>query len=743
MASGNEHHILIRQLHSTPTFFIRKPDPRQRGTAPPKEFKLPPVSSNFVSAPSRGAGSLHYTTTSEACFSPLNRVGFPEELLPFRSALLRSRDTQFTDSFVAGAYRDSRLGVAEMRAKRIERLRKQQATVEAAKLKVMSDLKRLEGQRKRQDTEERKRERWKKLNTTLNVAIVLQKMVRGRFVRRRIREARHGREKAKERAVKEFAASKIQKWALRCLARAYVALHQYDEDSNDSNDEEDEGEEETGSGADSSGAAASLGGDTFNEAKEGGGRVFSMDDKRVAAGEGGERRKADGNVGTGSGGGGGGGDGGIQDTQGVGHQKKLEMDATKESKGSALTALAAAASEAAPVSKEKVKGGLLLGSFDGGLGSFDRQRGQETAWAKRDRQRRETLLLLDRFDEIGVPEAALHSSSVAVQSLARRVAASTSVTKIRNALRLVRWFLGTFFKSCPLHLKLEAIYLGRPLLNPRVQGDASRRLGYPILISKRLNEWQKLRPGLHLSAHGGLARKSVVTARTLSYRKQQQQLGLEAAATATAAGRGGPAAVGSAVTRRPQLASKAFNDKTMSEYFRYSKQEAERLKDVEKWETNREASALMLQAAWRAMTARKRYRRRLTLAKEVKAAEATRLARAMMLRIPTEEPDRTATQAWLVEDEKGVDTHKGKRGRGARGPGAGAVDMSRTARQVFWLEGGDDHGEKVRNAAVGMPNKGRGRVHLSGLNRGPSAPHLLGAGLQGYYSPVKSRTRLN
>jgi hypothetical protein len=48
---------------------------------------------------------------------------------------------------------------------------------------------------------------------------------------------------------------------------------------------------------------------------------------------------------------------------------------------------------------------------------------------------------------------------------------------------------------------------------------------------------------------------------------------------------------------------------------------------------------------------------------------------------------------------------------------------------------------QVRNAAVGMPNKGRGIQKLASLNRGPSAPRLLGGGLGGYYSPMKKQMR--
>jgi|AntAceMinimDraft_5_1070358.scaffolds.fasta_scaffold88351_1 hypothetical protein len=42
----------------------------------------------------------------------------------------------FTESFVAGAYRDSRLGVAEMRKRRVDRLRARQYIINQAQEKV-------------------------------------------------------------------------------------------------------------------------------------------------------------------------------------------------------------------------------------------------------------------------------------------------------------------------------------------------------------------------------------------------------------------------------------------------------------------------------------------------------------------------------------------------------------------------------------------------------------------------------
>lgn len=54
----------------------------------------------------------------------------------YRSHICSARQNQFTESFVAGAYRDSRLGVSELRKRRVGRLRARQAVINQAQEKV-------------------------------------------------------------------------------------------------------------------------------------------------------------------------------------------------------------------------------------------------------------------------------------------------------------------------------------------------------------------------------------------------------------------------------------------------------------------------------------------------------------------------------------------------------------------------------------------------------------------------------
>jgi len=70
--------------------------------------------------------------------------GFPPELLPMNLAIKRSKGNAFTNSFVAGAYRDTRMGVDDLRALRLARLKKKQSVIDAAKGAVAADIERLQ-----------------------------------------------------------------------------------------------------------------------------------------------------------------------------------------------------------------------------------------------------------------------------------------------------------------------------------------------------------------------------------------------------------------------------------------------------------------------------------------------------------------------------------------------------------------------------------------------------------------------
>ena len=59
-------------------------------------------------------------------------------------AINRSKGNAFTNSFVAGAYRDTRMGVDDLRALRLARLKKKQSVIDAAKGAVAADIERLQ-----------------------------------------------------------------------------------------------------------------------------------------------------------------------------------------------------------------------------------------------------------------------------------------------------------------------------------------------------------------------------------------------------------------------------------------------------------------------------------------------------------------------------------------------------------------------------------------------------------------------
>jgi hypothetical protein len=50
--------------------------------------------------------------------------------------------SEFTESFIGGMYRDSRMGVSELRQKRVLRLAKKRQVIEDAQEKVMEEVRR-------------------------------------------------------------------------------------------------------------------------------------------------------------------------------------------------------------------------------------------------------------------------------------------------------------------------------------------------------------------------------------------------------------------------------------------------------------------------------------------------------------------------------------------------------------------------------------------------------------------------
>ena len=85
-----------------------------------------------------------YQTASSLSFTPAHLEGFPTEMLPCHMEIQRAKHNDFTDSFCGLSYRDTRMGVAELREKRVRRLRKKQEQVDAVQLKLSNDIMRME-----------------------------------------------------------------------------------------------------------------------------------------------------------------------------------------------------------------------------------------------------------------------------------------------------------------------------------------------------------------------------------------------------------------------------------------------------------------------------------------------------------------------------------------------------------------------------------------------------------------------
>lgn len=147
-----------------------------------------------------------YTTSNMAAYNDERMAGFPQDCLPIQNELLRNStvviendpslpsalslslsllfmrlqftfyrvsffslctsfsvaisflffcQNDFTSSFIAGMYQDSRMGVAELREKRMVRLRKQQATVAQAQAQVAAKVVAMEA--KKQEAKARKK----------------------------------------------------------------------------------------------------------------------------------------------------------------------------------------------------------------------------------------------------------------------------------------------------------------------------------------------------------------------------------------------------------------------------------------------------------------------------------------------------------------------------------------------------------------------------------------------------------
>lgn len=165
------------------TRFVTKFSVGTGDRTPLQQLNLPPVSPVFMS-PSRKDG-VGYLSSSMESFSTARFQGFPEEMSPIRRDVQRGKETTFSDSFVAGAYRDTRFGVADLRVKRMTRMKKQKEALGASQRRLEENIKRLEESRAETKSAKRAEIRRKKLAIWTNATIVIQRCVRGRITRRR------------------------------------------------------------------------------------------------------------------------------------------------------------------------------------------------------------------------------------------------------------------------------------------------------------------------------------------------------------------------------------------------------------------------------------------------------------------------------------------------------------------------------------------------------------------------------
>lgn len=162
-------------------------------------------SSRFMSLPT-------YTTTSAAATDPKWFDGFPVEMLS-SVRNIEHRNVNFTQSFVAGAYRDTRLGVTELRAKRIARIGQQRAVVISAQRTVLGRVKRIDNEvRARRDVKRRSAAR-EQAKIFYQSARLLQCVIRGRIERKRMEALLQEKlEKRQEHQRTVDAAAILKRW---------------------------------------------------------------------------------------------------------------------------------------------------------------------------------------------------------------------------------------------------------------------------------------------------------------------------------------------------------------------------------------------------------------------------------------------------------------------------------------------------------------------------------------------------
>lgn len=148
-----------------------------------------------------------YVSTAMASYTESNLEGFPVELLPIRMnaqhfkgvnepsirCCCRRREfgydfsvslqQAFTASFIAGMYHDTRMGVAELRSKRLDRLRQKQAVIENKKQAVQLEVDRIIEHRKQRAARTIERARKRKEHHIFRSTMLIQKLIRHRIAK--------------------------------------------------------------------------------------------------------------------------------------------------------------------------------------------------------------------------------------------------------------------------------------------------------------------------------------------------------------------------------------------------------------------------------------------------------------------------------------------------------------------------------------------------------------------------------
>jgi len=767
-----------------------------------------------------------YQSQMMSSFSPQHHHEFPQEMLPMRMEILRCKDVSdpraalnwfikllrrakaphpypctrtpqqdtFSASFVAGAYRDNRLGVKELRLKRIERLRKQQATVAEAQAAVVKTLAKMAASR-----EAKRRARHSEKRRIFERAVlILQKLMRTILARRATRALVAKRFAERREKYKVQMAQRLQHWALRCLAFKFEMRQLEEEEyagSSSGSEYEAEGAGcEKGEGRGSAGSTLRTAGVSTQDSLRSSLRSFDSRSSfgSAAPGEGGTAGPA-----------------AALRVAGAGeaahsphtphhhhheHTPKVNMFSAHLSKHQS----------------EGVSAGVAV-SINARMEFKHRKENEARLERLREerarRAQRPGAVAADMYVREGVDLTKVVCAMHVVQRAVRIFVAHRKARLRRNALVLVGWFLGRHLRSAPLELQVVA-RLGQPIFGHFWLAPRLRLSAKTPFFPKRVRRWHELRAEQRLHrrrqgwVHGSAPQPAPQLAKQLALARvrAERNVKLDAKIKKTSeaaeksllardkprsppvgAGRGkrkgkttptaaavphrgrskkrlnamalAPVLIPDDEARveeslqpsepttrctRPNAASNAWNPaltgKAMQAYIHAYH---DRVALSTGYHGKRRNMAVTIQSAMRGFMAR---RRRAALAAEreaLRAKVAERSAKALMARIPAEVPDHSAAKQWL-RDGNAPPRHVGRLEAAGAYVSPGAVDLSRTGRNAFWL-GSPGSPAELLAAPNGLRSVGGSVRHLPGRQAravGSSVNAMIGAGLGPYYPPV-------